>query len=91
MGEQQQQSDDLHGEVESLKSDLRKIQSDLSEITDTLWSMGCSSYEQASDSVHEKVEQSMGQVRDYMQRQPLATVAVAFISGLVLGKLFSRR
>ena len=91
MGEQQEQTDDLHGEVEALKSDLRKIQSDLREITDTLWGMGRSSYEQASDSMHEKVEHTMGQVRDTMQRQPLTTVAVAFISGVVLGKLFSRR
>ena len=82
---------DIHQEIETLKSDLRKLQSDLRDVTNTMWSMGRQSYQQTSDELHERVESSMQQVQDYMQRQPFTTVAVCFVSGFVLGKLFSRR
>jgi ElaB/YqjD/DUF883 family membrane-anchored ribosome-binding protein len=92
MGEEQTQSQhDLHGEVESLKADLHKLQSDLREITDTIWGMGQQSYQHASDSMHESVEHGLHQVEDYVSRQPIKTLIMAFVGGLVLGKLFSRR
>jgi ElaB/YqjD/DUF883 family membrane-anchored ribosome-binding protein len=89
--QQQRTSGELHEEVDALKADLRKLQSDLREITNTLWDMGETSYRQTSDRVHDQVEGSIKQAEDYVRRQPLKTVAFCFISGLVVGKLFSRR
>jgi len=91
MAEQQEQTTgDLHQEIDTLKADLRKIQSDVREITDTLWTMGRDSYNETSEQMQERIESSLQQAQDYVQRRPLATVAGCFIAGFVLGKLFSR-
>jgi ElaB/YqjD/DUF883 family membrane-anchored ribosome-binding protein len=87
----QSRSDDLQAEVESLKSDLQRLQGDLRQVSDKAWGVGRSTYNATSDAVHERVEHSMQQVQDAMQRQPITTVLVTFVSGVVFGKLFSRR
>jgi ElaB/YqjD/DUF883 family membrane-anchored ribosome-binding protein len=91
MAEQDEQTTgDLHQEIDTLKSDLRKLQSDVRDITDTLWNMGRESYSETSEQLHSQLDSSMQQAQDYVQRRPLATVAGCFIGGFILGKLFSR-
>jgi ElaB/YqjD/DUF883 family membrane-anchored ribosome-binding protein len=89
--EQRQTAGDLHDEVDALKADLRQLQTDLRQVTNSLWDVGQQSYRQTSEQMHDRVESSLKQAEDYVQRQPLKTVAICFVSGFVLGKLFSRR
>lgn len=82
---------DLKGEVDALKQDLAKVRQDLRELTDTAAHLGRDSAKYAREQIGENLQACMTCVDDYMHKQPLKTVAMAFGAGFVLAKVFGRR
>lgn len=89
-------------DIESLKENVAKLREDLSQMTQTLLEKGKSETEVAKDRLIEelKIELEAAKVKGketvetletQIQEKPLASLLIAFIVGLVLGKLFDRR
>lgn len=84
-------SKELKSEVDALKEDLGKIRKDLHDLADTATHLGKDSAKYAREQVGENLHACMNRMDDYMQKQPLATVAMAFGAGFIAAKLFGRR
>jgi ElaB/YqjD/DUF883 family membrane-anchored ribosome-binding protein len=87
----EQSREDLQAEIDALKQELQQLQSDLRGVTDHFWDVGRQSYETASRTAQETFGVRVEQLEQSVKRQPLTTVATAFVAGVVLGKLFGRR
>lgn len=81
---------DLQSDVDALKDDLGRIHDDMRSITETLLKTGKGKAEHARDQVKNQFDQGMDQVEDFIEKQPLLTVIIAFAIGLVVGKIFTR-
>jgi ElaB/YqjD/DUF883 family membrane-anchored ribosome-binding protein len=80
----------LQDDIESLREDLAKVKGDIREIADTLVNMGRHQAQQMSDRVSHQVESGLDSIQEYVERRPVATLAMAFGVGLLAGKLFGR-
>ncbi|MBL8658120.1 MAG: hypothetical protein JNM75_00005 [Rhodospirillales bacterium] len=85
-------------DVETLKMEVEKLRNDLASTTRTLRDIGGTLGEQATDRVREtaerarrRVNQTAGDVSHQIEDRPLISIVGAFLVGLVLGALFSRR
>lgn len=85
-------------DVEALKLEMEKLRADVAATTRTLRDLGGSLGEQAADRVREtagraraKVSKTADDVGHQIEERPLASIVVAFLVGLLLGALFSRR
>lgn len=92
----------LDQDIENLKDNVAKLRADLSQITQTLLEKGKSETEVAKDRLIEELKyeleaakakgkETVETVESQIQEKPFMSLLIAFIVGLVLGKLFDRR
>jgi ElaB/YqjD/DUF883 family membrane-anchored ribosome-binding protein len=85
-------------EVEALKVEVDKLRADLAATTRTLREVGGSLGEQAAERVRvtadrarQRVSKTADDVSHQIEERPLVSIIGAFLVGLLLGALFSRR
>lgn len=93
---------DLKKDVEALRADLDALRGDLAQILGTLKVKAGNRAESEIDAIRKRIErlatdvQSSGReaarvVEEQIEERPLASLAMAFAIGLMLGRLFDRR
>ena len=91
----------LDKDLESLKDNVASLRADLSKISQTLLDKGKSETEVAKDRLIEELKyeleaakakgkETVESVENQIQEKPFMSLLIAFIVGLVLGKLFDR-
>ena len=80
----------LESDVDALKDDLGRIRDDLRKLSESLLKTGKGKAEHARDQVKSQFDDGIDQVEDFIEKQPLLVVVIAFAIGLIAGKLFSR-
>ncbi len=91
----------LDKDIESLKDNVANLRADLSQITQTLLDKGKSETEVAKDrlidelkyeleAARTKGKKTVESVESQIQEKPFLSLLIAFIVGLVLGKIFDR-
>lgn len=91
----------LDKDLESLKDSVASLKTDLSKISQTLLDKGKSETEVAKDRLIEELKfeleaakakgkETVESVESQIQEKPFMSLLIAFIVGLVLGKLFDR-
>ncbi len=97
--------DNEHGlskDVETLKEDISKLRVDLSGIAEALLERGRNEGEAAKDRISESIrdefqaarekgKESVESIEDRIREKPLQSLLIAFVVGLLLGKIFDRR
>jgi ElaB/YqjD/DUF883 family membrane-anchored ribosome-binding protein len=85
-------------DLQALRADFDKLRADLSAIAATLTGMADAAGGQAADrlrgtakSAQHEAERAAETVQRAIADQPLIALAVAFVTGVVLGLLFGRR
>lgn len=85
-------------DVEALKVEMEKLRADVAATTRTLRDLGGSLSGQAADRVREtadraraRVTKTADDVGHQIEERPLVSIIGAFLLGLLLGALFSRR
>ena len=92
----------LDKDIESLKENVANLRSDISQITQSLLEKGKSETEVAKDrlidelkfeleAARSKGKQTVENVESQIQEKPFMSLLIAFIVGLVLGKLFDKK
>lgn len=92
----------LDKDIENLKDNMAKLREDLTQISQTLLEKGKSETEVAKDRLIEELKyeldvakakgkKTVESVESQIQEKPFMSLLIAFIVGLVLGKLFDRR
>lgn len=92
----------LDKDIENLKDNVAKLREDLSQVTQTLLEKGKSETEVAKDRLIEELKyeldvaktkgkETVESVESQIQEKPFMSLLIAFIAGLVLGKIFDRR
>lgn len=92
----------LDKDIENLKDNMTKLREDLTQISQTLLEKGKSETEVAKDRLIEELKyeldvakakgkKTVESVESQIQEKPFMSLLIAFIVGLVLGKLFDRR
>jgi ElaB/YqjD/DUF883 family membrane-anchored ribosome-binding protein len=92
----------LDKDIESLKENVANLRSDISQITQSLLEKGKSETEVAKDrlidelkfeleAARSKGRQTVENVESQIQEKPFMSLLIAFIVGLVLGKLFDKK
>ncbi len=90
---------ELGHDVEKLKEDISVIRDDLTQITEKLFSKGKAESAQIKDkivsgigdefeSVSKKGKAKADDLENKVKEKPLLSILIAFIVGLLLGKLF---
>lgn len=84
--------------VEALRAEMRQLRADMTAIATTLKALGTeggtAAYEQVRQSAEHVLSEAEGAasaVARKVEERPLTTVLGAFVVGLILGALFSRR
>jgi ElaB/YqjD/DUF883 family membrane-anchored ribosome-binding protein len=94
--------ENLGQDLEALREDVTKLRSDLSQLAKSLLEKGKSETDTAKDrvidelmsnlrSAREKGGDTVESVEHRIQEKPLMSLLIAFLVGLVLGKLFDKR
>jgi ElaB/YqjD/DUF883 family membrane-anchored ribosome-binding protein len=94
--------ENLGQDLEALREDVTKLRSDLSQLAKSLLERGKSETDTAKDrvidelmsglrSAREKGGGTVESVEHRIQEKPLMSLLIAFLVGLVLGKLFDKR
>ena len=85
-------------DLEALRSDIGKMRSDLTSLSETLHSLvrhgGSEAYDKLRDSaerVKDEVWKTGQSLSKEIESRPVAAAVTAFIAGMILGALFSRR
>jgi ElaB/YqjD/DUF883 family membrane-anchored ribosome-binding protein len=85
-------------EIEALKVEMDKLRADMAAATRALTEIGGSLGAEAAGRVRESAEKVRGQVRktaddvsQQIEERPIVSIIGAFLMGLLLGMLFSRR
>lgn len=92
----------LGSDIEALKEDVTKLRSDLSQLGKTLLEKGKQETDAAKDKVieelkHEletarfKSKETVQSVEQQIREKPFYSLLIAFVAGLILGKLFEKR
>lgn len=94
--------ENLGQDLEALREDVTKLRSDLSQLAKSLLDKGKSETDTAKDRVIEELMSNLRSARDKssdtvesvehkIQEKPLMSLLIAFLAGLILGKLFESR
>ncbi len=94
--------ENLGQDLEALREDVTKLRSDLSQLAKSLLDKGKSETDTAKDRVMEELMSNLRSARDKssgavgsvehkIQEKPLMSLLIAFVVGLILGKLFDSR
>lgn len=94
--------DGLDNDLESLRDDVSKLKSDISDITQKLIYKAKSDSGPMKDKIIEDLKNELDRARgkgretfesveQQIQEKPLMSLLIAFILGLLLGKLLDRR
>lgn len=90
--------EDQKKDVEALKVEMERLRADVAATTRTLRDIGGSFGEQAAGRVRETAERARAKanrtvedVEHQIEERPLVSIIGAFLVGLLLGALFSRR
>jgi len=85
-------------DLEALRSDIGKMRSDLTSLSETLQSLVRHGGSEAYDKLRESAERVKDEVwktgqslSKEIEGRPVASAVTAFIAGMILGALFSRR
>ncbi|MGZ9106999.1 MAG: DUF883 family protein [Rhodoplanes sp.] len=85
-------------EIEALKVEMDKLRMDMAAATRTLREIGSSLGAEAAGRVRESADKAREQVRKtaddvshQIEERPIVSIIGAFVVGLLLGMLFSRR
>jgi ElaB/YqjD/DUF883 family membrane-anchored ribosome-binding protein len=85
-------------DTDALRADLAQLRSDLSSLSTTLreaaGGLGADAYAQVRETAQRARAEAERRAEDLtatMSERPVVSVMVAFVAGLVLGLLFSRR
>ncbi len=92
----------LGQDINNLKEDVTKLRSDLSQLGKTLLEKGKHETDTAKDKVIEELKselqaarskgkETVESVEQQIQQKPFISLLIAFMIGLILGKLFERR
>ena len=92
----------LGQDLETLREDVTKLRADLSQIAKSLLEKGKNETDSAKDRIFEELRydlqsarnkgrETVDTVENKIQEKPLMSLLIAFLIGLVLGKLFDRR
>lgn len=92
----------LGQDLETLKDDVTKLRADLSQIAKSLLEKGKNERDSAKDrvleelsydlrSARDKSRETVGTVEHKIQEKPFMSLLIAFLIGLVLGKVFDRK
>ncbi|MEQ9619436.1 MAG: hypothetical protein RIG61_09715 [Deltaproteobacteria bacterium] len=91
----------LSQDIETLREDVTKLRSDLSQLGKNLVERGKNETDAARDKVLEELKyelqaarhkgrETVESVESQIQEKPFVSLLIAFLVGLVLGKLFDR-
>ncbi len=94
--------ENLGQDLEALREDVTRLRSDLSQLAKSLLDKGKSETDTAKDRVIEelvsnfrsaryKSSETVETVEHKIQEKPLMSLLIAFLAGLILGKLFESR
>ena len=83
--------DKLGHDVDVLKSDLAKVQKDISQIASKLMNRGVAGAEGVKETVQETVEDGIEKMQGYIENRPVTSVLVALGVGMLAGMLFCRK
>jgi ElaB/YqjD/DUF883 family membrane-anchored ribosome-binding protein len=94
--------DNLGKEMDNLKEDMAKLRADLSQLGKTLLERGKNETDVAKDraieelkrelqSARNKGHETVNSVEQQIQEKPFVSLLIAFLAGLILGKMFERR
>lgn len=92
----------LGQDIETLREDVARLRTDLSHIAKSLLEKGKNETDSARDKVlgdlrseffaaRDKGLEKMDTVEHTIQEKPFISLLIAFLAGLILGKLFERR
>ncbi|MFW6032001.1 MAG: hypothetical protein ACOCTI_01345, partial [Phycisphaeraceae bacterium] len=81
---------DIRDDVRSLKEGLGKLQDDLRSLAQSVMGAGRRSAEQAGAS-DTQIDDVLRQAKEQITRRPAATVAIAFVVGLMAAWLLGRK
>lgn len=90
MNKENRTTADLQHEMDALKADLGIIQKDLQGVAQSALNMGKDSARHAREMASEKMDTGAEMISEYIHKRPVQTLAIAFVAGLVAGKLFGR-
>lgn len=93
---------DLNKDVDAIKADLDALRKDLASVLETIKGTAKSRAHAEFDDLHKRMNQiaaelqasgrdSLRAVEGQIGEKPLVSVAIAFVVGLMIGKLFDRR
>jgi ElaB/YqjD/DUF883 family membrane-anchored ribosome-binding protein len=93
---------DLNKDVDALKADLNALRKDLSSVVETIKGTAKSRAESEIDALQKRINQIAGDVQasgreglraveSHIEDKPLISLGIAFMVGMVLGRLFDRR
>ena len=91
-------AEQIDADLESLRNDIGKMRADLTKLSESFQSL----LRHGGSEAYEKVRDSAGRVRDEVwktgqtltkeiEERPVASAVTAFIAGMILGALFTRR
>ncbi len=94
--------ENLGQDLDALREDVSRLRSDLSQLAKSLLDKGKDETDAARDKVVEELMSNLRSARDKgnetveslghrIQEKPLMSLLVAFLAGLILGKIFERR
>lgn len=94
--------DNLGKEMDNLKEDMAKLRADLSQLGKTLLERGKNETDIAKErameelkrelqSARNKGKETVNSVEQQIQEKPFVSLLIAFLAGLLLGKMFERR
>ncbi len=94
--------ENLGKDIDNLKEDMAKLRADLSQLGKALLEKGKSETDMAKDRVIEELKlelqsarkkgkETVDSVEQQIQEKPFVSLLVAFLAGLLLGKMFERR
>lgn len=89
-------------EMDNLKEDMAKLRADLSQLGKALLERGKNETDVAKDKVIDELKsellsarkrgkEKVDSVEHQIQEKPIVSLLIAFLAGLLLGKLFERR
>ena len=92
----------LGQDIDTLRDDVAKLRTDLSHLAKSLLEKGKNETDSAREKVIEELRNEFGSARDKgmetvdsveqtIQERPFISLLIAFLAGLILGKLFDRR
>lgn len=80
----------LRSELRTLREDLAKIQTDLRGLAQTMMDASKQQAKETGQRINEQVHSGMESAQEYIEKRPITTMAVAFATGMMLGRILGR-